>query len=1150
MTKRPIDETADGLVTPTMDLADPPSNLVPERVSGRPIDDTDQSGAVERTEDLSAPPKRPPKRPIEDTGMATPTIDVVAPQYASNVHAAADLPIVLREHYRVIAEYARGGLGRIVRARDSRTGRVVAIKEMLGKSDDAARRFAREALITANLQHPAIVPVYEVGRWDTGEPFYAMKLVVGKSFHEVITGCKTLDERLARLAIVVSVSEALAYAHGRRVIHRDLKPANVLVGDLGETVVIDWGLAKQLDQPDDHESTDDDEEAILVPDEIGPLRTRAGAVMGTPSYMPPEQTRGEATDERSDVYQIGALLYHLIAGAAPYSERKISARELLKIVAVEPPQALAEREPGTPSDLLTIVAKAMARAPHDRYATAAELSEDLRRFTTGQLVGAHHYDRRTLFVRWLKRNRAPVTVGGVLALALAGVAIWSVHSILAERDKVQTQRDIAVQETARAEDGLAAALYEKGRIAEGQQEWARAAMYYAAARRHHDAPASAWAAGLAEARAVIPSVRHLGHTAWVHAVAISPDGQRVASVDDAGWLRVWSPSDGHLFGTRELTKHALYAVAFSPDGRELAVGGDDGAIERLSIDLGPLATLRGHTGRIWTVTYAPDGATLASGGEDATIRLWPLAGGEPRVLAGHTQRVYSVAYSPDGKQLASGSDDRHVRVWDVATGVGIDRGSHAGGGIRVVTFTPNGESIITTGWDHDIRVWTGTAVEPTEMWSDIDTVHGAAIAPTGGIFITAGEMPAIHAWDISTHKLVTSLDAPGGQISALALSRDGHWLVTAGKAAPIAWDASALRRVSVVGHRGAVTGLAFSADGTRFVSGSGDHTLRMWSVATGTELRRVPVGTLRCSDGVAIVGDDLLASCDDSTLRRWSRGRDVAVLKTNGWLRTIAMSRDDATLAAGYEAGRVMLVDVPSWKIVIEKTLHAHHIYGVQFAGDGRLVTASLDDHIRVWRVPALVQDLDVKVGADDGSLAAALAPDGSLLAIGTQDGSLDIWDTKAASWRKRDVGAKSLGIVWKLIYSPDGKQVYTASDDGIVRIWDTTTWTSPALLDAGESSSLSLALSPDGTKLVAGYKSGAIAIWDVASRRLVERIGGRTRDRGTCADVATQVWSDGAHRAIVDAACTQDARTYFDQLATHSHQKLNNDVDVTWDWQ
>ncbi|MBA2538895.1 MAG: serine/threonine protein kinase, partial [Deltaproteobacteria bacterium] len=343
------------------------------------------------------------------------------PRAAVNTAAAHDaqLTIVDQANYTMLGEFARGGLGRIVRARDKRTGRLVAIKEMLGSSSDIAKRFMREALLTANLQHPAIVPVYELGKWANDEPFYAMKLVDGSSFEDVLAKAKTLEQRLALLPTLVAVADALAYAHAEKIIHRDLKPANVLVGKFGETVVIDWGLAKRLTDVED-----DDAFAPTVtplPTQAAEGQTLAGSVMGTPAYMPPEQARGDDLDPRADVYALGAILYHLLSGAAPYTTlRPKTVGELLRLVDSGPPPRLEADT--APADLIAIVDKAMARDPADRYPTAKELAEDLRRFTTGQLVGAHSYDRWTLIKRWLRRNRAAVTVAAVLLAILTATA--------------------------------------------------------------------------------------------------------------------------------------------------------------------------------------------------------------------------------------------------------------------------------------------------------------------------------------------------------------------------------------------------------------------------------------------------------------------------------------------------------------------------------------------------------------------------------------------------------------------------------------------------------------------------------------------------------------------------------------------------------
>ncbi|MDI1476892.1 serine/threonine-protein kinase [Polyangium sp. y55x31] len=333
-------------------------------------------------------------------------------------------PIVDPASFEIGETIAIGGMGRISRAYDRRLGREVALKEVL--SPEMRARFEREALITARLQHPAIVPIYEAATWPDGTAFYTMRLVPGETLAQAIDARGTLAARLSLLPHVIAVSEALAYAHARGVIHRDLKPQNVLIGAFGETVVIDWGLAKQRGGFDDERAAE------------GPLAnaafTHAGAVLGTPCFMSPEQARGEELDERTDVFALGALLYNLIAGAPPYWDRSNDSKELVAEVLARPPTPIGAISPGVPADLRVIVERAMARDLAERYADAGQVAAELRRFQAGQLLLSREYRLRDRVGHWIRRHRKLVAYGGAALVVLIAVGVVAIRNAVRARE--------------------------------------------------------------------------------------------------------------------------------------------------------------------------------------------------------------------------------------------------------------------------------------------------------------------------------------------------------------------------------------------------------------------------------------------------------------------------------------------------------------------------------------------------------------------------------------------------------------------------------------------------------------------------------------------------------------------------------------------
>jgi len=590
----------------------------------------------------------------------------VTSERAETGRAADRLARVDRGRYAIAGELARGGLGRILRARDRHLDRTVALKEMLGRGGEGERRFVREALITARLEHPSIVPVHDAGVADDGAPFYAMKLVGGRPLAEVFAGATTMADRLALVPRILAVADAIAYAHSERVIHRDLKPANVLVGEFGETVVIDWGLAKDLEagEVDDAAATH-----RMTASHGDDAQTVDGAVLGTPAYMAPEQAVGAEVDERADVYALGAMLYELLAGAPPHRGKTLD--EVLRKVIAGDLEPLARRAPDVPPDLAAIVAKAMARDPGDRYRTAATLAEDLRRYVTGQLVGVYEYGWTERLRRWVSRHRAPVAVGAVAALLLAVLGGFAIQRILHERDQARAARTVAEAREREARTAEQAArvrgdelLIEQAR-AVVERDPTRALALLAAL----PADSMRWSAArivAAQARAEGIGGVLVGHAAATEAVAIDGDGDRIVSIARDG-IRVW-----------DLSAKTVRSIALPAP----CAGADDCVFGRWDLSLsrdGNLLAASAGAVYVWDLTK-PDAKPSTIAGD----RGWVLDNGRVVVLDEHAR---------DARKT-------RVDVVDLATG---DRVPAFTGWAEMWIVSPAG--VVIAVLPDELRVW-------------------------------------------------------------------------------------------------------------------------------------------------------------------------------------------------------------------------------------------------------------------------------------------------------------------------------------------------------------------------------------------------------------------------------------------------------------
>lgn len=531
--------------------------------------------------------------------------------------------VVLAGRYEVRRELARGGMGRVLVAWDRRLKREVAVKQLLAPDPEALRRFEREVLVTAGLQHPSIVTIHEAGHAADGEPFYVMPEVPGRSLHEAIDAARTLPERLALLPHLVAACEAIAYAHDRGVVHRDLKPANVLVGAFGETVVIDWGLAKATGQTDIPASG-----RALAATDTG--LTVVGQVMGTPGYMAPEQARGAPSDARCDVYALGAMLWHLLTGGPPY--RGGSAAEILAAVVHGPPRELDWS--GVPPDLVAILHKAMAHAPADRYPTAQALVADLRLFAAGRLVGAHHYSPRELLARWAGRHRALLAVSAAAAALLALLGGVSLSRIIEARRVADAQRDAATLARDQAE----------GLRRKAELDRQRSLLDQAKSLVDKDPTGS-----LALVRALSPEL-----PGW-------DEARMIAEAALAAGVADW-----------ELRVPGVALALPLHDGVRVALGLRDGRVVLFDTRSGAFQTLGAHRATVADLTASDDDRSLISIAQDGSAAVWSLAGGAPVTLPDPSHTAGSSGFLADGT-VAIAREGGVLELWDPRDGRRLQR---------------------------------------------------------------------------------------------------------------------------------------------------------------------------------------------------------------------------------------------------------------------------------------------------------------------------------------------------------------------------------------------------------------------------------------------------------------------------------------------
>ena len=922
--------------------------------------------------------------------------------------------------YFVQREVGRGGMGVVYKARDERLGRSLALKIMRGGADvrsgdtrlDSAR-FLEEARLSAQLDHPGLVPVHDLEQDPQLGIYFTMRLVKGKHLGEIFRYAREKSHgwNLPRaIGAIVKACDAIAYAHSKKVIHRDLKPSNIMVGRFGAVYVMDWGLAKvahvegastanaefdlttasQTQIHTDRRSSDQSSADT-------PLITMEGSVVGTPAYMPPEQAKGmvEQVDDLSDIYSIGSILYQLLTGHPPYVEpgARLSRHTILGMVIQGPPTRIETINPQAPAELVAICNKAMARDKKDRYAGSLELAEDLQAYLDGRVVRAYRTGAVAEFKSWVSRNRGTAVAAlAVLVTALATlagiVAVQSQHNREIRTARKETRRylfDSNMQMVQQAWDNggvlRARELLDRHRPRDDEEDIRSFAWYY------FD--------NLCQQASQAP---RLLHDDIVTHIRFAPNGKALATGCNDGTVRIWD--------TETWTK------------RKLPVAHTKGKAY-------------GNYGAVDGIVFGSDSNHLVSNGRAGDLFYRSLTDDEEPIRLEEEIYQYSMKGDAQNRFVGAASRDRHkVFVWRFDE---LSQGKLAPMVLQdlaneevlfgSVHFLSNPDRVYAMGKDGLARVWSlddgkliTTCGEGRETFNPL--VHassdGRRIAKTSGL--------AIEIYDMETGKRIDRVTGPARGARQLYFSNDGEKLAASG--------------VSDVGD---VLIWRVNDDSVDLISSGGDHggKLSAMDVIPGE------------SDTFATAGgrDNVVY------IRGFETGEVTAKLRGNSnEIYAMDSSPDGSLLASGGRGQEVRVWDLnrPRPNVILSHD-GANVVWSAAISQNGEtVVTSASDGHVRIWDAATgqLVGKVyDARNGVDPAAPAhsksvqfvgfppAGTGNDDMIVSCG-RDKAIRLWSLSRRTLLG-EISPAHEGGINGVVFSPDGKQIFSSGDDGMVYGWN-----------------------------------------------------------------------------------------------------------------
>jgi WD40 repeat protein len=987
--------------------------------------------------------------------------------------------------YEVLRELGRGGMGIVYEARQPALGRVVALKTLLpgcGAAPEEIARFRREAEDIARLDHPHIVPIYEIGEHG-GRPYFCMKAYPGGSLATRIADCgpravgprREGDPHSEAARLVEAVARAVHHAHQRGVLHRDLKPSNILLDESGQPHVADFGLAKRFDP-------------------VAGVTLGSGTV-GTPSYIAPEQARGNrAVTTAGDIYGLGAVLYELLTGEPPF--RADTALATLLQVVEDPPPRPSLRNPRVPADLETICLKCLEKEPSRRYASALDLAEDLGRWRNGETIRARPATPGERAWRWTRRHPVVAALGLITGLALLlAVATLAVSHARIAIEQEETARALERQRQAlRREQRL---LYLE-RVALASRLWSSNQLALAERLLDECPPAfRGW-----EWR-FLNSIRRPYRESWfqgepITALAYDPRGRYLATAGASGAVALRDAATGRAIPCPIHHGYAVIGLAFHPDGSQLATA------DRDAVKVWDVATGEERfrlPGRFW-MAYSRDGQYLASADGDV-VKVWDARTGQERfTFSASVKLVRHGAFSPDGLFLATGGFEGWgandlgdgggaVQLWDVTTGQPAGDPRRYGRPVHSLAYTPDGRHLLVGQATGILQTDSGTGRVQGRIEASLNYRARLVVSPDGRYLAYAASDGTVRAWDLRLWREVFPLRGHAGDVVGLAFHPDGRRLASGGQDRAVKlWHLDRTPEVRALASSGTVTGrLAFHPGADRLALAphrshqptKEEEVARVLDTTTGREVLQVR----GCNDVVYDPeGRWLATGTPEGAVTIWDAetGRETRTLRGGAPTgHRLAVSLDGRRLATGGWDGAIEIWDPATGRLVGSWRGHDGRIEALSLNPDGTLLaSAGSGDGVHLWSAAtgARIRHFEPSFHFD----TAAISPDGRLLAAAGVDRIIHLW--VLATGRPAGTLHGHLDRVWQVVFSPDGHRLLSGGADGTARLWDVPSGRELLALPGVAKDASSVAFSRNGRQIAAADPH--VKLWEAATDQRV----------------------------------------------------------------